>query len=800
MFSRRNSAHKTSKEASSGRPQLTLAQFYVFIERGVRCFARPLLFVGFFAALAWIGCFAKLYPYAHLLALAMFFVLFFDALGNAAAKWTWPSASDAKRRVEEVSGLRHRPLDTLGDHPVGTNTETHDIWQRHIERTRAEVKNLRWPRMKLDLAKHDRYRLRYVLAGLLTIGLVMGWGALGGRLIAAINPALGKLPISTVTIDAWITPPEYTHLPPIMIATPAGDRFQDQVINIPEGSVLHAHLAEKDGDAPVLKANGQSTEFSAVDGKDFDVTQTLTGGDSIAIKRGWMVLSSWKVRVLPDTAPQVSFTENPSASERKDVRIVYDAKDDYGITSVTLRVSPRQSLPGISGDAVEYQLASLDQKDLKRVDFKDLTAEPWAGLMVDMQLIATDAKGHKSETGKTPFTLPERIFFHPVARALIDERKKLLQNIFDAQVRSETANLMAGLAKEPKSFGGDAVTMMALRAGAVRLVLDHDAEAALTVKDILWKTATRIEEGTMGVAEQNLQRAQQELADALDHNASEKQVQALIDRLHQALAQYLAQLSTRVAAQPSAAEDLGQVLGTRTNTLTPQDLERMLNQMKNFSATGNREEAREELQRLQQILQNLQTHQQAMNADQKAALQLLKDMQALTKDQQKLLDDTFQISQNKDQKDQRDAEKLAGKQAALKDRLQKVMQKVQGIKDLKQSADAMEQAEKKLRAAATGDAVQHQNEALKDLQTAQQAMQKSFQQSMFGLPTGGAGGNDPFGREGGSGLSNHADVHVPEHFKAGQVREILDEIQRRASDNGRPKAERDYIERLLQNF
>src|SRR5262249_26975774 len=124
---------------------------------------------------------------------------------------------------------------------------------------------------------------------------------------------------------------------------------------------------------------------------------TLTDGNTITLRRGWRTLGSWKIRMVADAAPQVAFTEQPSVSERKDVRIAYDAKDDFGVTSVTLRVTPRETLFGISGDPLEFSLASTDEKELKRVDFKDLTAEPWAGLMVDLQLITTDAVGHKSE-------------------------------------------------------------------------------------------------------------------------------------------------------------------------------------------------------------------------------------------------------------------------------------------------------------------------------------------------------------------------------------------------------------------
>jgi uncharacterized protein (TIGR02302 family) len=796
MLSRLSSARKSPPEATSGRYQLTLAQIIVFSEAFLRSFSRPLFFAGLFAALAWLGVFAKLYPWAHLVALVIFFVLFFDGVGRARAVWKRPSFACAKRRVEEASGLTHRPLDVIEDKPILPEGDSQTLWEMHAQRAREQVKVLRWPTWKMDFAMYDRYRLRYVLAVLLALGLTMGWGALGGRMIAAINPALGKLPMSTATIDAWITPPAYTHLPPIMIATPAGLRYQDEVIQVPEGSVLNAHLAEKDGQSPVLDANNQSIELAANDGKDFGVSQNLEGGDKITLRRGWITLGSWHIRIVPDTAPQIAFTDQPSVTERKDVRLAYDAKDDNGVTAVTLRVTPRETLFGISGDPLEIPLASVDEKDVKRVDFKDLTAQPWAGLMVDMQLIAEDSVGHKAESSKIAFTLPERVFFHPIARLLIEERKKLLQNVFDPQSRNEAANLMAGLARQPESFGRDPVVMMSLRAGAVRLVLDHDSDAVLSVKDILWQSASRIEDGVLGMAEQNLKQAQQALANALDRNASEKEVQALIDQLHQALARYLSELSTRMATHPAQAQDLGQVLGSRVNMLTPQDLERMLDDMKGLSAAGARSSAREELSKLQQILENLQTRNPQLSEEQQAALERLKDLRALTHDQQELLDATFQKAQN----DKQDSSGLANKQGALLKRLQSIMGKHADRTPLVKGATAMQQATQSLQSNKTDAAMPQQNEALKALQQAEQAAAKSLQQSLFSLSQPG-GTSDPFGRDGGRSFSDqNSNVHVPDQFESRHVREILDEIQHRASDLSRPKTERDYIERLLQNF
>jgi len=800
MLPRLHRAFSSSNAVNSGRPQVTFAQLIVRLENILSIFARPLLLAGLFAALAWLGVFDLLYPWVHLIALILFVILFFEALGRARRHWRPVTSSQARRRVEEASGLSHRPLDVLDDCPATLEADQIALWQAHADRAREQTRTLRWPSWKLAFGERDPYALRYALLILVMVGLLSGWGALGGRLIAAVNPALGKLHITAPALDAWITPPEYTHLPPIMIATPAGMRLDKGVIDVPEGSVLSAHLAEKDGAAPMLDVNDDSLPFTAEDQKDFEVTQAITGGDRISIARGWQKLGSWRIRVVPDQPPQVAFTEPPAATERKSVKIPYEATDDYGVAAIMLRVTPRESLPGASDDPIEIPIAAPEAKDVKRASFEDLTAHPWAGLPVQMQLIVTDAAGHKAQSESVDFVLPERIFFHPVARALITARKKLLQSPFDENVRNDTADLMASIAHQPTAYRGDPLVLMALRSGAVRLVLNQSRETAPSVNNLLWQTAVRIEDGAMGVAEQNLRQAQKDLADALDRNASEQDIQKLIDRLHQALAQYLSELSTRMAKQPGPVEDLSQLSGLQTNMLTPKDLDRMLDQMRSLSASGSREAAREELSRLQQLLENLRTDTPQLSAEQRAALEHLKTIRALAHDQQQLLDKTFQKADaGKDE-----TRKLAAEQNALLGRLHGLLGQMKGqdTGELPHGADAMARAGGALQQGMAQGAVPHQNEALKALQQTEQAMMDDLRQSLFMMPMPGMGmaRSDPFGREYGNMLRDDEGIKVPDQMEVRRVREILNELQRRAGDTARPKTERDYIERLLQNF
>lgn len=805
MFLRRP-ARSPLKTAKIGSRQLTFAYWMLSVEKALVIFGRPLIFVSGFIALAWLGFFEQLYPWAHLVALIVFAVAFFGALGNGRRAWRSIRYGEVKRCVEEASGLSHRPLDVLEDRPVNVDSDQSMLWQLHVARAKKQLRDLRWPKWSTQLADHDPYALRYGVMVLLAIGALCGWGALGGRLIDALNPALGKqLHMVAPTLDAWITPPEYTGLPPLMIATPADIRHKDGILNVPEGSILNAHLAERESRTPVLVANDEKTVFTTDSHGDYEASTVLKSGNVITIKRGWQTLGSWHIRIVPDMPPEVAFTEVPTVTERKSVRLAYDAKDDYGVTSVALHVQPRVSLPGADNTPVDLSLATTESKDIQRVSFEDLSSNPWAGLPVTLTLVATDAVGHKSESKPVDFTLPEKAFFQPVAQALIEERKKLLQQPDDEVIRSEAANVMASIAHQPSNYRNDPLVLMALRTGAVRLVLDHDHVSSLAVNDLLWQSALRIESGGLGMAEQNLRQAQKDLADALDHNASEQEVQQKIDRLHQALAQYLGQLATRMSLHAVPAADLNQVLGAQTNMLSPQDLERMLNKIRDLSATNARDAARQQLSQLQQLLENLSTESQPLSDVQKQELQTLEALRALSHQQQQVLDKTFQSAErNEDAK----SHSLASDQDSLMQRLQALMapldmKSLQHAVGLSQGVDAMQKASQALHQGTLRGAVPHQNDALEALQKVSQAMAEKLRMSMMMLPGPGRqyGQNkDPLGH-GHDGLQQDDDgVKVPDQFETHRVREIMDELQRRSGDMSRSKTERDYIDRLLQNF
>ena len=347
MVSRTNRARIPDQAGLPGGSRLTLAKWILTLENIAQIFAVPLMLAGFFLVLSWLDVFEMLYPWAHLIALIIFVVAFFDALGHARLRYRAPRPNrQPTAGLKWRAALRHRPLDVLTDRLAVPGDEQSVLWRAHIKRSEAQLQNLRWPRWTLSFANRDPYALRYALLIMLGIGIFGSWGVWGGRLLTAVNPALGSLTMFRPALDAWITPPEYTGMQPIMIATPAGAQNANNVIDIPEGSTLTAHLAEKGGAAPELSVNGQKIEFAIDDHRDFGVTTPITNGDTISISRGWQQLGAWHIRVVPNQPPKIALTEPVSVTERKALRLAWQATDNYGVASVTAKITPRETVPG----------------------------------------------------------------------------------------------------------------------------------------------------------------------------------------------------------------------------------------------------------------------------------------------------------------------------------------------------------------------------------------------------------------------------------------------------------------------
>jgi hypothetical protein len=337
---------------------------------------------------------------------------------------------------------------------------------------------------------------------LLGCAAFVGWSTFGGRLLAAVNPALTRLIAEKPSLNAWIMPPEYVNMSPVMMMTPAGLRHQGDVIEVPEGSTFSAHLADRGGSTPVMTVSGARVAFVTDRHGDYAAESTLVQGGECVITRGNRVLGRWQVRVVPDLPPQIALVAAPAVTQQQKLLLTYRAADHYGVTSVIAHITPRDA--DGNDTALDIPLVRSGSAPaspmLARADEADLTAHAWAGHPVRLQLIAINTAGRRAESDPVDIMLPERAFVSPVARVLAEARRQLLLNPEDATLRNEAAAVMAEIARNPAPYQGDPLVALALRSGAVRLVLDHSHAALNSVDDLLWETALHVEERRTAVA------------------------------------------------------------------------------------------------------------------------------------------------------------------------------------------------------------------------------------------------------------------------------------------------------------
>lgn len=795
----------------------------------------PLCVVGFFLAAVLFDLSSFVPSNVHLLALAGFVLALAAAAIYGLQPLVWPDALMARRRIEVKSGLAHRPLAALADQPsAALDDAAAGLWEAHRRRMEAAARRLRvgWP--VAGLARRDPWGLRAVLAILLLIGAIDAGADWRDRIIRALSPGWeGGSAVAAAGFDIWITPPDYTGLPPQFLRADMAD-----TVRVPTGSTLLAQIHGGSGQ-PRLLIDSAASDFKAVDKANFTAQATLTKGQSLSVTQGGATLGRWPIEIVPDNPPTVSFAQPPGATPRATLRLEYRATDDYGVEGVKLVVRRDDKRPGEKpggkpNDKLEIALPlpGLHLKDAHATSYQDLSPHPWAGLPVEISVVATDALGQTGESPPVRMTLPERTFNNPVAREIIEQRKELVK---DPKSGGIVAEVLEDLDKQPALFHDDAIAYLAIAVAAQRLRQGDADAAASAVVPLLWDTALRIEDGGMSLAENDLRKLQQQLQDALANNAPDAEIDRLMRELSQALDRYMQSLAQNMQNNP--AEDTPPPAGSKV--ITDRDLQRMLERARQLAQSGDKEQARQLLSQLQDMLENLRTARPGQAGQRGAgeAQQMMRDLQNLMQRQQQLLDRSFraqrrpgpgqeqgdQTGQSAQPGDGQDSSRMgdlgdaAQQQEALRHALGDMMRHMSdGLGDipdpLGRAERAMHDAVGALQRGAPGDAVSPQSEALDQLQQGARDFAKQLQQQLSkGMGTGGfeatgrmppdSGDRDPFGRPlSADGTYDQGDVAIPDDTVLQKSRQILDELRRRAGERSRPAIELDYIDRLLRQF
>ncbi len=833
---------------SGSRLRIALARLAVVLdllwERAVPVLFPALLFPALYTAAALFGLWDWLGDPWRMLALAATLALMLYCAIRGARGFAWPSAAQRARRLEQDAHLHGRPLELLGDAPAqAADAQSLRLWTAQQQRAAKALQRLR-PRLpRAALARRDRHGLRAAALLLLFAAMVLAGPQAGSRLddAFALRP-LGK-PDGGARLEAWISPPDYTRLPPHFLASGTGRDGTDPLQAL-SGSVLHLHISGA-GARPVLrhtlKGKTRRIAFSRTGPGDFTLALKLDQPGLLTLRHP--LARRWHIAPVPDQPPKIIFTRNPAGTASDALGFSYAAHDDTGIAAVALQIA--RSDGSAAPERKPLDLPALNAKTIKDKVVLDLTRHRWAGLAVRLSLIARDGAGQESTSQSVAMTLPQKLFVNPLAKAIAEQRTLLVrttapyapfpkrpprtaedaraQPLFaednpaerleraPAPVRRAAALMQASL-RAPELYFKDPAVYAGLRYAAGQLRLARRRADLAGLDDELWALAQWVEGGSLADARAALKAAERAFRRALARNAPADELARLMQRYERAVKRYLQALAEDALRHGKMAQNGG------GSSLDSSQLQDMLNALKALSETGARGDARKLLQALSALLQNMrmQLAAGAGPGDDPASAAMrkaLEELGELTARQRELLDRLFRQNQaaqgqegstpagtGRDQ-----GRNLATEEQALSGRLGALAREQDKAgrsgtaQALQQGAQDMEETAKALRQGKGDEAMDKGKAALSALRQGNEKLAAELFRQMQGQKRAGQT-LDPFGRPAGNSVLGGAGVRVPDIINARRARKILQQLRDRAAQRNRPKEELDYLDRLLERF
>ncbi|MBR0554251.1 TIGR02302 family protein [Ciceribacter sp. L1K23] len=835
----------------------SFARLVLFTERLLPLILLPAGLAAVFVSLAWFGVFRML-PDVFRFALLFLLVFGFIASLLPFARLRWPDAEDADRLLEERNLLPHQPVAVQEDEPAFETPFARALWEEHQRRMAERIAALDAGLPQPDIARFDRFALRTIPALLIVTAFAYSGsnGAGSVRDAFRLDGTVSEVPATR--IDAWITPPSYTNRAPVFLtgqnsaeaalgSVPqfsqvtvriSGGNGEEQVRFLGDGaepidiSAEGADAAQEAGSAPVPPTPAPAATTQAARTFNYKIE---TGGVLQAADR------EWQIGVVPDKAPEIAFDGMPRRAVNGALEIAFIARDDYGLQQAHAIIEPAgdvdaEATPLYPPPEYKLDLPRHNARESKGVSSRNLTEHPMAGKRVRITLVARDGAGQEGRSQPYEMVLPSRNFSQLLAAAVAEQRQVFA---LDTRKMPEAVALNEALTIRADETIPNLSHYLLIESARFRMKQAQSPEAMKETADYLWEIALGIEDGNLSLAERRLRDAQQALADALDRNAPDEEIKRLMDELRAAMQEFMQALAQQ--QQGNMADNQQQP----QNMLRAQDLNNMLDQIENLARSGNRDAAQQMLSELQRMMNNLQAGrpQQGNQQENSQMRQQIDKLGELMQQQQRLMDQTFQLDQalrdrmqrgdpemgengqSPDQQqstDQMTAEQLREalknlqqQQQALGEQLQELQEGLKGMGI--QPGNNFAEAESQMRGA--GDAlgrsqgeraVEGQGKALEALRQGARDMMNQMMQAMRGQQGQGQGqqqgmtgqgnqnGRDPLGRpRATSGPDFGENVRVPDEIDVQRAREILEAIRRKLEENSGRVEERRYLERLL---
>ncbi|KNY14601.1 membrane protein [Shinella sp. SUS2] len=831
-----------------------------------------LLLVAAFLALTWFGYFRHVPTWLHLATLAGF------ALGLAGLLIRlrgigWPSIDRAYRMLEARNALAHQAIRVQEDRPAGGGAVAEALWREHQSRMARMIGALRTGAPEPDIARHDRHALRAVPLLLVAIAFAFSYSNRGGLLADVVTLRAPAETAPDVRIDAWVTPPAHTSRAPIFLTGSTQGQPGEAAtgeIRIPQFSELTVRVTGGGGDEPVsyqvtgeatataIRPEAEKPKDEKAEGPKAEAKVPVAAANGAKtmrykiLKDGTLSVAgqTWAFAVIPDRVPEIAFDGIPKKTVASALEISFVAKDDYGIQEAHAEIvpveQPKDARPLYTLPEYRLDLPRRAARAAKGTTSRNLSEHPLSGKRVKITLVARDAAGQEGRSQPVEMILPARNFFEPLAGAVAEQRQVFA---LDANQLPHAIALNEALTIRPEETIPNLTHYLLLQSANARMKLSRTDDQMRETADYLWEIALGIEDGNLSLADRRLREAQKALSEALERNASDEEIAALMKELREAMQAYMEELA-RQAAKNGQMQQNAQQQG---QILRQQDLQRMMDQIENLARSGARDQAQQMLSELQRMMNNLQAGrpQQGQQGQQNDAMrQQMDKLGQLMQQQQKLMEQTFQFDQalrdrqqrgdpmpgegEEGQQQQQPGDNGAGQQSTdqmtadqLREALKKLQEQQDGLgkqlgeiqealkgmglepgegfgqagREMKGASEALGEGQGESAVGSQGRALEALRQGAQNMMSQMQAMgQGQGQGPGEGIPQAGRNGRDPLGREralNGQGPDFGGPTKVPEEIDIQRAREILEEIRRRLGTGSAPGFERDYLERLL---
>ncbi|MYZ49941.1 TIGR02302 family protein [Propylenella binzhouense] len=618
-----------------------------------------------YVALSWLGLWRLTGDWTRIAILAGLGLAFLASLVPL-LRFAAPTREEALRRVETVSGMRHRPASGLDDRlsPVSDDGPARVLWEAHRARLLAAITNPRAGLPRPEMVRRDPNALRFVLPVLLVVAAAVAWGEWGSRLREPFAPVTVAEAAPPARIDAWIDPPPYTRQPPVFLSRRAAD--DTGPVRVPEGSKLTVRLvaagepeviledanganrlAEAEGDPARRAVPASAPSAAPAEGGRIRTYAAVLGTDAVVRVRHGKGETAYAIAVIDDRPPTIrrgDMAENRSGS----FTLGFKVHDDYGVKdgNVTFRRASgvEGAHPLVEPPSVALRIGrEQDGEADARADVR-LEDHPYAGLDVLADALVRDGAGQEGRPADNgAMKLPARPFYNPLARALVEQRQILA---LDAREQDRVADALDALTLAPDVFTKDFGTYLALRVGYDRLVAASTDDELRGMLDYLWQVALAIESGEAADARQRLDAARDALEQALERGASDEEIARLTQELRQAMQDFMRSMAEEMARR--GLDQMQSPIDPDTPMISQQDLDRMLDRIEDLAKLGDRESAQQLLSQLQQMLDNMQMAQQGqMQQMSPEAMQMLDELSKMMQEQQRLMDETFRMDQGR---------------------------------------------------------------------------------------------------------------------------------------------------------